>query len=148
MLPGGDPVYMEGPKSALYPFGFGLSYTNFAYSDLSIRKIGTFDVIVSCKVTNTGDMDGDEVVQLYIDDVESSVVTPPLLLKAFRRICLKAGETAEVEFHLDYDSFKMMDIRYNMVVEPGLFRILMGLADKVVNIDNGCFFHSLRPPVR
>ena len=135
MLPGGDPVYMEGPKSALYPFGFGLSYTNFAYSDLSIRKIGTFDVMVSCKVTNTGDMDGDEVVQLYIDDVESSVVTPPALLKAFRRIHLKAGETADVEFRLDYDSFKMMDIRYNMTVEPGLFRILVGAASNDIRLE-------------
>ncbi|MBD5476641.1 MAG: hypothetical protein HDR17_11780 [Lachnospiraceae bacterium] len=126
MLPGGAPEFLEGPKDALFPFGYGLSYTSFAYSDLTINKIGTFDVMVSCTVKNTGDMDSDEVVQLYIDDVESSVVTPPMLLKGFERIHLKAGESRTVTFHLDYDSFKLMDIRYVWTVEPGLFRILIG----------------------
>lgn len=135
MLPGGDRFFMEGPKDALYPFGFGLSYTSFAYSDLSVRKINTFDVMVSCKVTNTGTVDSDEVVQLYIDDVESSVVTPPLLLMGFRRIHLKAGETKEVTFRLDYDSFKIMDIRYRMTVEPGLFRILVGAASNDIRLE-------------
>ena len=135
MLPGGDANFMEGPKNALYPFGFGLSYTSFEYSDLSVRKLGTFDVAVSCTVKNTGSMDGDEVVQIYIDDVESSVVTPPLLLKAFRRIHLQAGEAKEVTFHLDYDSFKLMDIRYRMAVEPGLFRILVGAASNDIRLE-------------
>lgn len=134
MLPGGELNFMEGPKDALYPFGFGLSYTNFEYSDLVINKTGEYDVTVSCKVTNTGNMDSDEVVQLYIDDVESSVVTA-VLLKAFRRIHLKAGETAEVTFCLNYDSFKLMDTRYNMTVEPGLFRILVGAASNDIRLE-------------
>ena len=96
---------------------------------------GDFEVEVSCKVTNTGSYDSDEVVQLYIDDVESSVVTPPLLLKAFRRIHLQAGETMEVSFHLDYDSFKLMDIRYTMTVEPGLFRVLVGSASNDIRLE-------------
>lgn len=133
--PGGEFNYVEGPITVEYPFGFGLSYTSFAYSDLSVRKIGTFDVIVSCKVTNTGAVDSDEVVQLYIDDVESSVVTPAMLLKGFRRIHLKAGETKEVTFRLDYDSFKIMDVRYRMTVEPGLFRILVGAASNDIRLE-------------
>ena len=63
------------------------------------------------------------------------MVTPPLLLKAFRRIHLKSGETKEVTFQLDYDSFKMMDIRYNMTVEPGLFRILVGAASNDIRLE-------------
>ena len=133
MLPGGDQVFMEGPKGALYPFGFGLSYTNFEYSDLRVEKTGDYDVVVTCTVTNTGAVDSDEVVQVYIDDVESSVVTA-VLLKAFRRIHLEAGESREVTFHLDYDSFKMMDVRYRMTVEPGLFRILVGAASNDIRL--------------
>ena len=133
--PGGTVAYLEGPIESEYPFGFGLSYTSFAYSDLSVRKLDTFHVVVSCKVTNTGAVDGDEVVQLYLDDAESSVVTPPKVLKGFRRIHLKAGETEEVTFHLDYDSFKIMDVRYNMTVEPGLFRILVGAASNDIRLE-------------
>lgn len=134
MFPGGERNFMEGPKDALYPFGFGLSYTEFAYRDLSVEKTGDFDVTVSCTVENTGHMDGDEVVQLYLDDVDSSVVTPPMLLKGFRRIHLKVGQCRKVTFHLNYDSFKLMDIRYNWTVEPGKFRILVGAASNDIRL--------------
>ena len=135
MLPGGAPNFLEGPKDALYPFGYGLSYTTFSYSNLSIRKLDTYHVIVSCEVKNIGKMDSDEVVQLYLDDVESSVVTPPMLLKGFQRIHLKAGESKKLTFHLDYDSFKLMDIRYNWTVEPGKFRILIGAASNDIRLE-------------
>ena len=135
MHPGGEQVFMEGPKNALYAFGHGLSYTAFTYSDLKIVKNGTFDVTVSCTIQNTGTMDGDEVVQLYIDDVDSSVVTPPMLLKGFERISLKAGESKTVTFHLDYDSFKLMNIRYTWAVEPGLFRILVGSSSRDIRLE-------------
>ncbi|MBP3646512.1 MAG: glycoside hydrolase family 3 C-terminal domain-containing protein [Clostridia bacterium] len=135
MLPGGAPEFLEGPKDALYPFGFGLSYTSFEYSNLSISKTGPFDVTVACTVKNTGSMDGDEVVQLYLDDVESSVVTPPMLLKGFQRIHLKPGEYAEVVFRLNEDSFKLMDIRYRWTVEPGKFRILVGAASNDIRLE-------------
>ena len=135
MLPGGAPEFLEGPKDALFPFGFGLSYTRFEYSDLTIQKTAVHEVTVRCMVRNAADMDGDEVVQLYLDDVESSVVTPPLLLKAFRRIHLKRGESAEVTFHLDENAFKLMDIRYRWTVEPGAFRILVGAASNDIRLE-------------
>ena len=134
-FPGGAPEFLEGPKDALYPFGFGLSYTSFEYSNLSISKTGPFDVTVACTVKNTGSMDGDEVVQLYLDDVESSVVTPPMLLKGFQRIHLKQGECVEVVFRLNEDSFKLMDIRYRWTVEPGKFRILVGAASNDIRLE-------------
>ena len=128
-------MFIEGPRDALYPFGFGLSYTDFRYSDMTVTKTGDFDVTVTCTVANTGYMDGDEVVQLYIDDVESTVVTPLKLLKGFRRIHLKAGESKEVTFQLDWDSFKLMNIRYDWVVEPGKFRILIGAASNDIRLE-------------
>lgn len=135
MHPGGERMFIEGPRDALYPFGFGLSYTSFAYSDLIVTKTGEYDVTVKCTVTNTGAMDGDEVVQLYLDDVESSVVTPLLLLKGFRRIHLKAGESKEVTFTLNWDSFKLMNARYEWVVEPGKFRICIGAASNDIRLE-------------
>ncbi len=135
MLPGGAGDFLEGPKNALFPFGYGLSYTQFAYSDLEIRRTGTFDAVVTCRVKNTGSVDGDEVVQLYLDDTEASVVTPPMLLKGFRRISLKAGEETTVTFSLDYDSFKLMDIRYNWTVEPGRFRVLVGAGSRDIRLE-------------
>ena len=135
MLPGGHEEFLEGPKNALFPFGFGLSYTHFEHSDLRINKVGTFDVTVSFKVTNTGKRDSDEVVQLYLDDVDSSVVTPPMLLKRFQRIHLKAGESKTITFTLDYDSFKLMDIHYRWTVEPGIFRILVGASSRDIRLE-------------
>ncbi len=135
MLPGGSPEFLEGPKDALFPFGYGLSYTSFAYSDLKITKTGDCDVSVSCSVRNTGSIDGDEVVQLYVDDVDSSVVTPPMLLKDFRRIHLRAGEIQTVSFRLDRSAFRLMDIHYNWTVEPGLFRILVGAGSRDIRLE-------------
>ncbi|MBR6570866.1 MAG: glycoside hydrolase family 3 C-terminal domain-containing protein [Clostridia bacterium] len=135
MLPGGAPEFLEGPKDALFPFGFGLSYTHFEYSDLSICQTAPYDVTVSCVVRNAGSMDGDEVVQLYLDDVEGSVVRPLLLLKGFERIHLRRGESAKVTFHLNEESFRLMDIHYRWTVEPGTFRILIGAASTDIRLE-------------
>ncbi len=135
MLPGGAEDFYEGPKSARYPFGYGLSYTTFEYSDLKIEKRGQYDFDVTVKVKNTGDRDGDDVVQLYVDDIESTVVTPPLLLKGFERVNLKAGETKEVEFHLTKSAFELLDVKYRKVVEPGYFRILIGKSSRDIVLE-------------
>ena len=128
MLPGGAPEYMEGPRTALYPFGYGLSYTQFAYSDLAVDVVDEHSCRVDVRVTvrNVGKTAGTEVVQLYIDDVQSSVATPPLLLKGFARVTLQPGQAQELCFALDRNSFKLVDVHYRWVVEPGQFRILIG----------------------
>ena len=135
MLPGGAEDFLEGPKNALYPFGYGLSYTKFEYSDLQIDQIADEHAIVHCDVQNVGPMDGDEVVQLYLDDCESSVVTPPMLLKGFERIHLKAGEKKHVIFKLTPGSFRLMDIHYNWTVEPGRFRVLVGAGSRDIRLE-------------
>ena len=135
MLPGGAPDFLEGPKNALFPFGYGLSYTQFEYSNLEIDQLADRHFMVHCYVKNTGSMDGDEVVQLYIDDTEGSVVRPPMLLKEFKRIHLKAGEEKPVFFPLTPLSFRLMDIHYEWKVEPGRFRILVGAGSRDIRLE-------------
>ena len=114
---------------ALYNFGHGLSYTSFEYSDmtLSSKKImPTEDVTVSVKVTNTGKMAGDEVVQLYIHDVESSITVYDKMLRGFERIHLEPGESKVVTMTLTPESFTMLDRNMKPIVEPGLMDIFVG----------------------
>ena len=136
MLPGGADNFYEGPKRARYPFGYGLSYTTFEYSDMHIECHGMYDYDVTVKVKNTGSRDGDDVVQLYIDDVESSVVTPPVLLKGFKRVHLAAGEETSVTFRLNKSSFELIDVKYRKVVEPGEFRILVGSSSRDLKLED------------
>ena len=95
--------YMDVRNDALYPFGFGLSYTTFSYSDISLSKSDALigeTVTASVTVTNTGQREADEVVQMYVRDVSASIARPVKELKGFRRIHLNAGESATVEFKI------------------------------------------------
>ena len=123
MLPGASNEYYEGTGTALYPFGYGLSYTTFEYSDLSVIKTGNTEVKVSVTVKNTGSVDGDEVIQIYVEDCESTVVTPTILLKDFKRVNIEAGKSETVEFILGFDAFKLLNQDYEWVVEHGTFKI-------------------------
>ena len=125
-LPGGSEHYLEGPRAPLFPFGHGLSYTRFEYGEPRIERKGDYDFTVALDVTNAGEYDGDEVVQLYVRDVCSSIVTPDRELRAFRRIHIPRGESRTVEFHLDFDSFKLLNRRLEWVVEPGEFELMIG----------------------
>lgn len=121
--------YLNLTGKPLYPFGFGLSYTHFEYSDLQFDKdtITTSESsLVTLKVTNTGPYDGDEVVQLYIKDEYASVARPIMELKGFQRIHLKRGETKEVSFEITPNLLSMLDKNLKWVVEPGDFRIMIG----------------------
>ncbi len=135
-LPGASTEYLEGRRDALYSFGHGLSYTEFAYSGLQIQKTGApYGVRVSLAVQNTGKRAGDEVVQLYVRDEESSVVTPLKLLKGFERISLVPGESKTVAFDLGFDAFKLLNKRYAWVVEPGEFTIMAGASSEDIRLE-------------
>ncbi|MDB4589052.1 glycoside hydrolase family 3 C-terminal domain-containing protein, partial [Flavobacteriaceae bacterium] len=129
--------YYKG--EALYPFGHGISYTTFKYSDMIIDKtmiVDTDDILVSVKVKNSGDIDGEEVVQLYVKDVESTTWMPIKQLREFRRISLKKGEEKTVEFKLS----PIKDMRYydalkqNYAVEPGEFEIQIGSSSRDIRL--------------
>ncbi|WP_316748841.1 glycoside hydrolase family 3 N-terminal domain-containing protein [Pedobacter gandavensis] len=117
----------------LFPFGFGLSYTTFEYKDLKLSKksmTGSEQVTATFTLKNTGVYDGDEVVQLYVRDLLSSVSRPVLELKGFQRLSLKAGEVKTVSFEITPDMLKMLDAEMKRVIEPGDFRIMIGSSSR------------------
>ena len=121
--------YME--DEPLYPFGYGLSYTRFAYSDLRLSRpdLDAADdepVRVSAQVKNTGELAGDEVVQLYVKDLEASVTVPKWDLRGFQRVHLQPGEAVEVEFELTRRHLSLIDNDGRRLLEPGAFRIYVG----------------------
>src|SRR5437763_3088443 len=121
--------YIDLPVTPLFPFGHGLSYTTFGYSDLrlsgsSIPPAGTLRVSVT--VTNTGSRDGAEVAQLYVHDEVASVTRPVRALAGFRRVSLKAGEARTVEFRLTPKELGLYNKDMKFVVEPGKFRVFVG----------------------
>ena len=121
--------YAFEKNKPLYPFGYGLSYTKFNYSKPKLLN-SKFDknsiIKVQLEVTNIGDMDGDEVVQLYIRDKVSSATRPVKELKGYKRVNLKVGETKKVIFEITPESLAFYDIDMNYVVEPGAFNIMTG----------------------
>jgi len=130
--------YRDESADPLYPFGYGLSYTSFEYSDLEItpKKINPAgEVVVSLNVTNIGKISGDEVVQLYINDEVSSVVTPMITLKGFQRVYLQAGESKQVSFTLGPRHLEILDINLKKVVEPGVFKVLVGSSSEDIRLE-------------
>lgn len=118
--------YAFGDGSALYPFGFGLSYTDFEISEPSLTPKGGANVDVSVTVTNSGSVAGDEVVQVYVRDLVSSVTRNVKDLKAFKRVTLEPGASETVTLSLGPKAFEMYDLSMNRVVEPGDFEIMVG----------------------
>lgn len=121
--------YIDLSGAPRFPFGHGLSYTRFGYSDLILANPKAFPgdtVSVTCSVTNLGAMAGAEVVQLYLRDEMASVARPLLELKGFRKIHLEPGASAEVRFLLTPDMFSLLDPSGKRVVEKGRFRIMVG----------------------
>lgn len=123
----------------LFPFGYGLSYTDFAYSDLTCDNDSyTQDdnVTISLKVKNTGKVKGAEVVQLYVSDVECSLLRPVKELKAFDKVELEPGEEKVVTFDLNKDAFAYYDPKkHDWVVEPGVFKILAGSSTADIRLE-------------
>ena len=126
--------YVEMSAKPLYPFGFGLSYTTFEYSGLTINKSSDGGWDVTFEVTNTGSRAGEEVVQLYLRDRVSSVVQPERTLKAFERISLQPGEVRTVSLHLDRDAFAIVDANMQWTVEPGIFDVWVGASSEDIRL--------------
>lgn len=119
--------YDRNGVKPLFPFGFGLSYTTFAYSNLSVSKTGANEVTVSFDVTNTGKRAGKEVAELYVHQQKCSVPRPEKELKGYEKISLKPGEKQRVTIKLDEEAFHFYDVtKHRFVVEPGAFDILVG----------------------
>ena len=126
--------YVEMSALPLYSFGFGLSYTTFDYSDMKITETGN-GWMVECNVTNTGNYDGEEVVQLYIHDEVASTVQPLKQLKHFARKMIRKGETERFCFMLTKDDLCIVDRNMNRVVEPGDFRIMIGSSSDNIRLE-------------
>ena len=128
-FPSKNGQYVEGDSSPLFVFGYGLSYTTFQYDDLNITAPSagsTNDVLVSCKITNTGDRAGDEVVQLYVRQETASVATPIKALKGFLRIHLQPEESRTVTFNLKQSDLAVWNANQEWQVEPGEYTVTVG----------------------
>ena len=126
------------PGTPLWEFGFGLSYTSFEYSNLVIspEEIGPQgEVLVSVDVKNVGKREGKEVVQLYINDLFSSVTTPVKELKGFEKVHLMPGETKKVTFKLLPKHLTLLDKNLNSVVEPGTFEVQIGSSSEDIRLE-------------
>ena len=129
--------YLDLTGQPLFPFGFGLSYARFEYSGLVIDPPatgGAGTVRVRCTVKNVSAVAGDEVVQLYVRDVLASVARPVMELKGFRRVHLGPGESKNVTLELSVEDLRMLDRDMRWVVEPGVFRIMVGSSSKDIRL--------------
>lgn len=126
--------YVDESKDPLYAFGYGLSYTAFDYSRLNINKISPNNYDISVSVSNTGNYDGEEVVQLYIRDEVASTARPVKQLRHFDRVFLKKGETKTITFRLAEEDFSIIGQKADKVVEPGKFTIMIGASSDDIRL--------------
>lgn len=135
----GYKYYDTADKAVRFPFGHGLSYTTFEYSDIKLSADSIKDtdtVTVSFKVKNTGDRDGAEVAQVYVSDVESTIFRPLKELKGFKKVFLKAGEETEISIELDKRAFAYYNVKLgDWHVESGEFKILVGASSRDIKLE-------------
>lgn len=127
--------YVELSATPQYPFGYGLSYTKFCYSDMAVEYDNDANPLaVRFKLANCGERDGEEVAQLYVRDCYSSVVQPIKQLKGFRRVALKTGETKTVRIPLTRNDLRIIDKHYQEVIEPGDIEIMVGASSDDIRL--------------
>ena len=121
----------------LYPFGHGLSYTSFKYSDMKVTPLEQAtqgNYTITFNITNTGKRQGDEIVQLYVRDKYSSVVAYDSVLRGFERVSLNPGETKQVTFELTPEDLQLLDRNMRWTVEPGEFEFMIGASSKDIKL--------------
>jgi beta-glucosidase len=131
--------YLDVPNTPLFPFGYGLSYTSFSYADFLINKKemnASEKITASVTVTNNGNYDGEEVVQLYIRDVVGSITRPLKELKGFQKVFLKKGESKKIAFTIAIDDLKFYNYNLKWVAEPGDFEVMIGTNSEQVSKAN------------
>ncbi len=142
----GYKYYDTANKAVRFPFGHGLSYTTFNYSDIKVSadKIKDTDTVtVSFKIKNTGNVDGAEVAQVYVSDVESTIYRPVKELKGFKKVFLKAGEEKEVSVELSKRAFAYYNVNiHDWHVESGDFKILVGASSRDIKLETNVFVES------
>jgi beta-glucosidase len=129
--------YVDIEDEPLFPFGYGLSYTKFDYGNLKIIPSKTDkkgEIRISLDVKNVGKIRGDETVQLYLNDVVSSVTTPSKELKGFKKVTLNPGEKKNVEFTLTPNELSLVDRNMEWVVEPGIFEVMIGSSSEDIRL--------------
>ena len=132
--------YLDISNEPLYPFGYGLSYTNFIYGDMRLSSdtlSANGKLTVSVTVSNKGDYDGYETVQLYLHDVYAEIARPVKELKGFKRVFLKKGESCDVQFVITTADLKFYNSELKYVYEPGEFEVMVGPNSRDVQIK--CF---------
>ena len=128
--------YLEGTKLPLYYFGEGQSYTKFTYSNLKLDKTVSSEGMInlSCDITNIGDRDGEEVVQVYVSDDFASMLRPNMELAGFKRVAIEAGKTIRVHFTMRADQFAFLDTDMKWIVEAGLMTVKVGSSSKDIHL--------------
>lgn len=126
---GSTSFYLDSGIQPLFPFGYGLSYTTFTYSNLQLSQqvipLGS-TLSITADITNDGSYDGTEVVQLYVQDITGSITRPVKELKGFKRVALKAGESKQVQFELSTDDLAFYGLDMKRKTEPGKFNVWVG----------------------
>ncbi len=130
--------YVDGPSKPLYPFGYGLSYTHFEYSNLVVQEDASTDseeIEIKFSVKNTGTYDGEEIVQLYVNDPVASVTRPVKELKGFEKVFLKQGEQKTLRFLLPVELLAFFNDNMNLIVEPGQYIIMIGQSSENIVLE-------------
>ncbi|MGV3547122.1 MAG: fibronectin type III-like domain-contianing protein, partial [Pedobacter sp.] len=130
-------AYIDAPNDPQYAFGYGLSYTTFAYSDLKLSNTNPQKneaMKVSFTLTNTGKVAGEEVAQLYIQDTFASVVRPVKELKDFTKVKLKPGESKQITFELSTEKLSFYHEEKGWITEPGEFKVMVGTASNDIKL--------------
>jgi len=127
--------YVANTPEPLYEFGYGKSYSTFTYSNVTLsshsaQSTSNDTITATVRVTNTGPMDGQEIAQLYVQDVIASVVVPNKSLKGFKKVFIKAGATVDVQIPVKVQDLGLWDLRMRYVVEPGAFVFWVGASSK------------------